>query len=72
MLTKFKNSFFHGETFSIYFRIFEWIAMESFLNRVSAVYKQVGIGFKINTRQTQRVEVTLIQCCFNVTTLKQR
>ena len=42
------------------------------LHRVPGVHKQAGISAQINTLQTQGVEITLIQCCFNVTRLKQR
>ena len=59
-------------TFSNCFQIFKWIARESFLHRVPVVHKQTAIGVQINTLQTKGVEITLIQCCFNVTMLKQR
>ena len=38
----------------------------------ACAHKQAAIGVQISTMQTQGVEITLIQCCFNVTTLKQR
>ena len=46
--------------------------MESLLHSVRGVHKHAGIGIQINTLQTQGNEMTLIHCCFNVTTLKQR
>ena len=70
-LLKFKDSFSEGATFSNCFRIFKWITRESLLHRVPSVHKQAGIGVQINPLQTQGVEITLIQCCFNVTTVKQ-
>ena len=72
IFTQFKNSFSQGETFFNCFRIFKWIARESLSHKVHGVHKQAGIGIQINNLQTQGVEITLIQCCFNVTTLKQR
>ena len=36
------------------------------------VHKQTGIGVQVNNLQKRGIEITLIQCCFNVTTLKQR
>ena len=70
--TKFKNRFFQGATLSNWFQIFKWIARESLLHRVLGVHKHAGIGIQINTLQTQGNQMTLIHCCFNVTTLKQR
>ena len=72
IFTKFKNSFFQGTTFSNCVWIFKRIAKESLLHRVPGVHKQVGIADQVNTLQTQWIEITLIQCCFNITTLKQR
>ena len=72
LFTQFKNSIFQGATFIICFRIFKWIVRESLLHKVHGVYKQTGIGVQINNLQTRGVEITLIQCCFNVTMLKQR
>ena len=72
LITKFKNRFFQRDTFSNWFWIFKWLAREWLLHRVRGVYKQALIGTQINTLQIQGVEITLIQCCFNVTTLKQR
>ena len=69
---KLKNCFFQGATLSNCFQIFKWIAKESLLHRVPGVHKQAGIGAQINTLQTQGIEIILIQCCFKVTTLKQR
>ena len=43
-----------------------------FLHKVHGVHKQTGIDVQINNMQTQGVEIPLIQCCFNDTTLKQR
>ena len=71
IFTKFKNSFFRGATFSNCFRIFKWVTKESPLHGTPGVHKQAGAGIQINTLQTQGVEISLIQCCFNVTTLKQ-
>ena len=70
--TKFKNRFFQGATLSNWFQIFKWIARESLLHRVLGVHKHAGIGIQINTLQTQGNQMTLIHCCFNVATLKQR
>ena len=72
LFTQFKNGFFQGATFINCFRIFKWIVRESLLHKVHGVHKQTGIGVQINNLQTLGVEITLIQCCFNVTTLKQR
>ena len=73
IFAKFKTSFFQLTTFSNCFRIFKWIAKESLSHRVPGVHKQASIDVQINTLQkTQGFDVTLIQCCFNVTTLKQR
>ena len=36
------------------------------------VFMNRPVWVQINNLQTQGVEITLIQCCFNVTTLKQR
>ena len=71
IFTKFKDSFLQGATFSNCFQIFKWIGRESLLHRVPGVHEQAGIDVQINTLQTQGVEITLIQCCFKVTTLKQ-
>ena len=71
LFTQFKNSFFQGATFINCFRIFKWIVRESRLHKVHSVHKQTGIGIQINNLQTREVEITLIQCCFNVTRLKQ-
>ena len=71
IFTKFQKSF-QGSTFSNCFRIFKWIQRESLFHRVPSVNWQAGIGFQINTLQTQGNEITLIQCCFNVTQVKQR
>ena len=71
IFTKFKNSFFQGATLSNCLWFFKWIARESFLHWVPGVHKEASIGVQINTLQTQDVEITLIQCCLNVTTLKQ-
>ena len=72
IFTKFKDSFFVGATFTNCFRIFKWIARVSLLHKVHGVHKQTGIGVQMNNLQTQGLEITLSQCCFNVTTLKQR
>ena len=72
LFTQFKNSFFRGVTFINCFRIFKWIVRGSLLHKVHGVHKQIGIDVQINNLQTRGVEITLIQCCFNVTTLKQR
>ena len=66
------HSFFQGATFINCFRIFKWIARESFLHRVHGVHKQAGISVQINNLEIQTAEITLIQCYFNVTTRKQR
>ena len=71
LFTQFKNGFFQGATFINCFRIFKWIVRESLLHKVHGVHKQTGIGVQINNLKTWGVEITLIQCCFNVTTLKQ-
>ena len=44
---------------------------ESLLHRLPGVHEQAGIGIQVNTLQTQWVQIFLIQCCFNVTKLKQ-
>ena len=72
IFTKFKNAFFLGATFINCFRIFKWMARGSLLHRVYGVHRKAGIGVQINNLETQEVLITLIQFCFNVTTLKQR
>ena len=44
----------------------------SFTQGTHGVHKEVGIDVLINILQTQGFEITLIQCCLIVTTLKQR
>ena len=68
---KFNNCLIQGTTFSKCFWILS-IGKESPLIRVSGVPKQASFSVQINILQTQGVEITLIQCCFNVTTLNQR
>ena len=72
IFTIFKSSFFPGATFFYCSRIFKWIARESLLHRVPGVHEQDGIGVQINILQIQGVKIIFIQCCFKVTTLKQR
>ena len=67
-----QRTVFSRSSFSSCFRIFKWIVRKYFLLRVTVVHKQPGIGIQINTLQTERVEINLIQCCLNVTTIKQR
>ena len=70
LFTQFKNSFFQGATFINCFLIFKWIVRESLLYKVLGVHKQTVIDVQINNLQTLKVKITLIQCCFNVATLK--
>ena len=71
IFTQFKNSFFfQGEAFFNRFRIFKWILQENPFYIGHPVFMNMSV--QINNLQTQWVEITLIQCCFIVTTLKQR
>ena len=72
ILTKFINSFFQEATFSNYFEIFKQVPRESLSHRVPSVHKQACIGIQMKTLQIQGVEIILLQCYFNVPTLKQR
>ena len=73
IFTKFKNSFFQGASLINYFWIFKWTAKEeSSSHMVPSVHKQDGIDVQMKTLKTQGVQVTSIQCCFNVLILKQR
>ena len=70
IFTQFKDSFFHGAAFINCFRILKWTLQE---NSFFLGYPElINLSVQINDLQTQGVEITLIQCCFNVTTLKQR
>ena len=63
-------NFFHGAAFINCFRIFKWTLQENSFYLGYPVF--INISVQINNLQTQGVEITFIQCCFNVTTLKQR
>ena len=70
IFTQYKGSFLHGAAFINCFRIFKWTLQENSFYLGYPVF--INVSVQINNLQTQGVEITLIQCCFNVTTLKQR
>ena len=70
IFTQFKDSFFHGASFINCFQILKWTLQENSFFLGYPVL--INLSVQINDLQTQGVEITLIQCCFNVTTLKQR
>ena len=70
IFTQFKENFFQGAAFINCYRIFKWTLQD---NPFCVGYPLfINISVKINNLQTQRVEITLVQCLFIVTTLKQR
>ena len=73
IFAQFKSSFFEGVTSINCFQIFKWIAREFLLHRAHGVHRQASIGVQINNLEHRGlVEITLIHCFFNFTTLKQR
>ena len=73
IFAQFKSSFFEGVTSINCFQIFKWIAREFLLHRAHGVHRQSSIGVQINNLEHRGlVEITLIHCFFNFTTLKQR
>ena len=68
IFTQYKGSFLHGAAFINCFRIFKWTLQENSFYLGYPVF--INVSVQINNLQTQGVEITLIQCCFNVTTLK--
>ena len=70
MLIFTQYNFFHGAAFINCFRIFKWTLQENSFYLGYPVF--INMSVQINNLQTQGVEINLIQCCFNVTKLKQR
>ena len=70
IFTQFKDNFFQGAAFINCYRIFKWTLQDNPFYVGYPVF--INMSVKINNLQTQRVEITLIQCLFNLTTLKQR
>ena len=71
IFTQFKNSFFFKEKVSLTaFGFLNGFFQENPCDVGYPVFMNMSV--QINNLQTQWVEITLIQCCFIVTTLKQR
>ena len=69
IFTQYKDSFFHGAVFINCFQIFKWTLQENSFYLGYPVF--INMSVQTNNLQTQTVEITLIQCCFNVMMLKQ-
>ena len=69
IFTQYKDSFFHGAAFINCFWIFKWTLQENSFYLGYPVF--INMSVQTNNLQTQTVEITLIQCCFNVMMLKQ-
>ena len=70
IFTQFKDSFFQGAAFINCFWIFKWTLQENSFYVGYPVF--INMIVQINNWQTQGIEITFIQCCFKVTTLKNR